>query len=449
MNSSFGESKEQATKSNARIASAVSEGQAVLQDALSAHLRAVPNRFQADADHDDGASTAKVSPPPSSASAASIDSATLLKLAESVLAALPAPIEELELQRNHPCVYERPLAAVLHAECNRYNGLLRCVRASLRDMSDALLGIGSLSTRTESEAADLVVGRVPAAWAEAAYPSRRPLGSWVEDLSRRVAFFRDWAQKQTRARGEEAGEAEEKGEEEERKIDPVDGSIDGVGGGEKEDVATLGTVNSMPNTLWLGGFAFPQALLTALRQAFARNRAVAMDEVELSFAVLPIEQPANINAPPEEGAYVHGLWLEGATWDSPARALAEAPHGVLIAPLPVLWILPRKLTTEPASFAAAALEARSGDSRTEDASASRARRSVAIDFRAHLTGPGDHTYQCPVYRTADRAGALSTSGLSSNFILAVELPMAPEHNAAHWTRRSVALVCENLAQAEQ
>jgi len=119
----------------------------------------------------------------------------------------------------------------------------------------------------------------------------------------------------------------------------------------------------------------------------------------------------------EDGAFIRGLFLEGARWDADLHAMSESKPRELYVPMPYLHLWAR----------------RKMDIETPEGSPEL--------YTGELAGTA-HVYQCPVYKTSVRQGVLSTTGHSTNFVMFMRLPMAKEHSQKHWIKRGVAMLTQ-------
>jgi len=187
-------------------------------------------------------------------------------------------------------VEKTPHLVVMLQECDRMNGLLFEIRRSLREMKLGLEGALNISDAMEALSASLFYDRVPATWEKVAYPSLKPLGSWYNNLLERVEQLASWSD-------------------------------------------SLQT----PPSLWISGLFNPMAFLTAVMQVTAREHSWPLDEVVIQTDVTSFQQE-HVDSQPEEGAYIHGLFVEGARWDTSDGVLRSSLLKELHPPLPVLHV---------------------------------------------------------------------------------------------------------------
>ena len=154
-----------------------------------------------------------------------------------------------------------------------------------------------------------------------------------------------------------------------------------------------------PPTFWVSGFYFTQAFLTGTSQNFARRYTVEIDDVRFDFEVMPKPQQMYRKAP-KDGVYVYGLFIDGARWDADKQCLAESLPKVLFADAPVIWLRPK------------------------------ASKDLAVYQH----------YECPVYKTSERRGMLSTTGHSTNFVMMIRMPS--DRHGDLWIKAGVAMLTQ-------
>lgn len=105
---------------------------------------------------------------------------------------------------------------------------------------------------------------------------------------------------------------------------------------------------------------------------------------------------------PSDGVFIYGLLIENAKWNHVDRCLQEPSPGEMYSQVPVIHFIPKYVPSTD---------------RKEDGN------QVGIKLKnSFIEDDNTEVYKCPVYKTSARAGVLSTTGQSTNFILTVDLP---------------------------
>merc|ERR1719223_611249 len=138
-------------------------------------------------------------------------------------------------------------------------------------MIELELGISGALNVTESMedlANDLQINKVNAGWGALAFPSLKPLATWFADLLLRVGQLVDWT-----------------------------------------------TILALLKSLWLSGLFNAMSFMTAVMQTTARANELPLDYMVNRCRFTNTRDIAEITGQPEDGVYIHGLYMEGSGWE--------------------------------------------------------------------------------------------------------------------------------------
>lgn len=182
----------------------------------------------------------------------------MLELCKQLKENLPMSLSKQEEGANKELFYENEfglipsLSTVLLQEMSKFNRLLDVIRTSLDNLNDSILGLMTMSQDLDAMYSSLLSNQVPKLWADKAYPSLKPMASWIKDLEARIAFMREWL---------------------------TSPSLQG------------------PPCFWLSGFFFPQGFLTGVLQTHARKHLIAIDKLNFAFKVYEFDREQAPNRP--------------------------------------------------------------------------------------------------------------------------------------------------------
>uniref|UniRef100_A0A8C9Y7F2 Dynein axonemal heavy chain 6 n=1 Tax=Sander lucioperca TaxID=283035 RepID=A0A8C9Y7F2_SANLU len=204
-------------------------------------------------------------------------------------------------------------------------------QTSLITLQKAIAGLVVMSEEMDCIYTSFMNNQVPTHWANSAYPSLKPLASWVRDLALRTSFIQAWI------------------------------------------------TRGPPKSFWISGFFFPQGFLTG--------------------KTLLQQRILNVLPEPKDGVLVHGLFMDSSRWDDDNMVIEDALPRVMNAMLPVVHFEPQQNYV-----------------------------------------PEPDLYHAPLYKTSARAGTLSTTGHSTNFVVTVMIPS--NRPSDYWISKASALLCQ-------
>lgn len=183
-----------------------------------------------------------------------------------------------------------PYQFVLMQECDCMNCLVHEMVRGLNELQQGFKGELTMSEHMEHLADALTEHTLPVWWVKLGFPSTRPLRSWLVNLKDRCAQLDEWF--------------------EEPRI--------------------------IPKVIDVSKLFNPQSFLTAIKQVCCQNQKLELDRLHVYTEVTKRIDPKSVDSVARDGAYVTGMYLEGARWDANTNCLEDSRPKEMFTRLPVI-----------------------------------------------------------------------------------------------------------------
>jgi dynein heavy chain len=183
-----------------------------------------------------------------------------------------------------------PYQNVFIQEMDLINRLLTEMVRSLKELGLGFAGELTMSDQMETLSNCLYMDRQPPLWAKNAWPSKRPLSTWLFDLTSRLQQLDEWQQ------------------------NPME----------------------IPKVTWLSGLITPQSFLTAIMQVTAQKNQLELDKLLIQTDVTKKMTTDELDSHSRDGAYIHGLQMQGARWELQAGHIDRSKPKEMFCPVPCM-----------------------------------------------------------------------------------------------------------------
>jgi len=182
-----------------------------------------------------------------------------------------------------------PYQFVFLQECEYMNVLVGEMNRSLAELQLGFKGELTMSPAMEDLAECLHTELIYAKWSKYGFPSTRALMSWLGNLKERCDQLNDWV------------------------AEPL----------------------NIPKVVDISKLFNPQSFLTAIKQLCCQQQQLELDKLQV-FTEVTKRDAKGVDAAARDGAFVSGMFLEGARWDLNSNSLEESKPKEMFFRLPVI-----------------------------------------------------------------------------------------------------------------